>query len=60
MRCFYADNLCLVTQGSDFNKIKRNLTEALTDLSQYHVVNDTISNPGKTQVFALYLTKEQA
>ena len=49
----YADDLCIASQGNDFNNIEASLTSALSTLTTYYDTNQLRANPSKTQVCVL-------
>ena len=51
----YADELCIASQGNDFNNIEASLTSALSTMTTYY---DT--NHSKTQVCAAHLRNREA
>ena len=54
-RFIYADDLCLATKSTTFEKIEKRLTDALSQLTEYYNRNSLNANPGKTQVCAFHL-----
>ena len=46
----YADDLCIASQGNDFNNIEASLTSALSTMTTYYDTNQLRANPSKTQV----------
>ena len=56
----YADDLCIASQGSDFNDIEASLTSALSTMTTYHDTNQLRANPSKTQVCAFHLRNREA
>ena len=51
----YADDLCIASQGNDFNNIEVSLTSALSTMTTYYDTNQLRANPSKTQVCAFHL-----
>ena len=51
----YADDLCIASQGNDFNNIEASLTSALSTMTTYYNTNQPRANPSKTQVCASHL-----
>ena len=51
----YADDLCIASQGNDFNNIEAPLTSALSTMITYYDTNQLRANPSKTQVCAFHL-----
>ena len=51
----YADDLCIASQGNDFNNIEASLTSALSTMTTYYDTNQLRANPSKTQVCAFHL-----
>ena len=51
----YADDLCIASQGNDFNNIEASLTSALNTMITYYDTNQLRANPSKTQVCAFHL-----
>ena len=56
----YADDLCIASQGNDFNSIEVSLTSALSTMTTYYDTNQLRANPSKTQVCAFHLRKREA
>ena len=56
----YADDLCIASQGNDFNDIETSLTSALNTMTTYHDTNQLRVNPSKTQVCACHLRNREA
>ena len=54
------DDLCIASQGSDFNDIEASLTHALSTLSTYYDTNQLHANPSRTQVCAFHLRNREA
>ena len=50
----YADDLCIASQGKDFNNIEATLTSALSSMTTYYAINQLRANPSKTQVRAFH------
>ena len=48
-RFIYADDLCIISQGSSFKAVERNLTDFLTLLTEYYAKNHLKPNASKTQ-----------
>ena len=46
----YADDLCIASQGNDFNKCEASLTSALITMTTYYDTNQLRANPSKTRV----------
>ena len=59
-RFIYADDLCLATQSTTFETIKKRMTDALSQLTEYYSQNSLNANPGKTQVCAFHLKNHLA
>ena len=53
----YADDMCIASQGNDFNNIEASLTSAL---STYYDTNQLLANYSKTQVCAFHLRNREA
>ena len=59
--CFiYADDLCIASQGNDFNDIEASLTSALSTTTTYYDTNQLRVNPSNTQVCAFHLRNREA
>ena len=56
----YADDLCIASQGNDFNNIEASLTSALSTMTTYYDTNQLRANPSKTQVCAFHLRNREA
>ena len=56
----YADDLCIASQGNDFNDIEASLTSALNTMTTYSDTNHLRANPSKTQVCAFHLRNREA
>ena len=56
----YADDLCIASQGNDFNNIEGTLTFALSAMTTYYDTNQLCANPSRTQVFAFHLRNREA
>ena len=56
----YADDLCIASQGNDFNYIEASLTSALSTTTTYYDTNQLRANPSKTQVCAFHLRNREA
>ena len=56
----YADDLCIASQGNDFNNIEASLTSALSTITTYYDTNQLRANPSKTQVCAFHLRNREA
>ena len=56
----YADNLCIASQGNDFNNIEASLASALSTTTTYYDTNQLRANPSKTQVCAFHLRNREA
>ena len=56
----YADDLCIASQGNDFNNIETSLTSALSTMTTYYDTNQLRANPSKTQVCAFHLRNQEA
>ena len=56
----YADDLCIASQGNDFNNIEVSLTSALSIMTTYYDTNQLRANPSKTQVCAFHLRNREA
>ena len=55
----YADDLCIASQGNDFNNIEASLTSALSTMTTYYDTNQRRANPSKTQVCASHLSNHR-
>ena len=51
----YADDLCIASQGNDFNNIEASLASALSTMTTYYDTKQLRANPSKTQVCAFHL-----
>ena len=56
----YADDLCIRSQGNDFNNIEASLTSALSTMTTYYDTNKLRANTSKTQVCAFQLRNRKA
>ena len=56
----YADDLCIASQGNDFNNIEPSLTSALSTMTTHYDTNQLRANPSKTQVCAFHLRNREA
>ena len=56
----YADELCIASQGNDFNNIEVSPTSALSTVTTYYDTNQLRANPSKTQVCAFHLRNREA
>ena len=56
----YADDLCIASQGSDFNNIEVSLTSALSTMTTYYDTSQLRANPSKKQVCAFHLRNREA
>ena len=56
----YADDLCITSQGNDFNDIEASLTSALSTMTTYYDKNQLRANPSKAQVCAFHLRNREA
>ena len=56
----YADDLCIASQGNDFNNIEASLTSALSTMTIYYDTNHLLANPSKTQMCAFHLRNREA
>ena len=56
----YADDLCIASQGNDFNNREVSLTSALNTMTTYYDTNQLRANPSKTQVCAFHLRNREA
>ena len=52
---YAVDDLCIASQGNDFNIIEVSLTSALSTMTTYYHTNLLRANPSKTQVCAFHL-----
>ena len=43
----YVDDLCIASQGNDFNNIEESLTSALNTMTTYYDKNQLRANPSK-------------
>ena len=60
-RCFiYAEDVCIASQGNDFNDIEASLTSALNTMTTYYDTNQLRTTPSKTQVCAFHLRNREA
>ena len=59
-RFIYADDLCITSQESSFEAVKRNLADSLTLLTEYYAKNRLKPNASKTQVCAFHLRNREA
>ena len=55
----YADDVCIVSQGHDFNNIEASLTSALSIMATYCDTNQLRANPSKTKVCAFHLRNRE-
>ena len=55
----YADDLCIASQGNDFNSIEASLTSALSTMTTCYDTNQLCANPSKTQVCAFHLRNRE-
>ena len=55
-----ADDVCIASQGNDFNTIEASLTSALSTMTTYYDKNQLRANPSKTQVCAFHLRNREA
>ena len=55
----YADDLCIASQGNDFNNILAPLTSALSTMITYYDTNQLRANPSKTQVYAFHISNRE-
>ena len=53
------DDLCIASQGNDFNNIEASLMSALSTMTTYYDTNQLRANPSKTQVCAFHLKKNR-
>ena len=56
----YADDMCIASQGNDFNTIEASLTSALSTMPTYYDTNQLRANPSKTLVCAFHLRNREA
>ena len=56
----YADDLCIASQGNNFNNIEALLTSALSTMTTYYDTKHLRANPSKTQVCAFHLINREA
>ena len=56
----YADDLCIVSLGNDFNNIEASLTFALSTMTTYNDTNQLRANLSNTQVCAFHLRNREA
>ena len=56
----YADDLCIASQGNDFNDILAPLTSALSTMITYYDTSQLRANPSKTQVCAFHPRNREA
>ena len=56
----YADDLCIVSLGNDFNNIEASLTFALSTMTTYYDTNQLRANLSNTQVCAFHLRNREA
>ena len=56
----YVDDLCIASQGNDFNNIEASLMSALSTMTTYYDTNQLRANPSKTQVCAFHLRNREA
>ena len=56
----YADDLCITSQGNDFNNIEASLTSALSTMTTYYDTNQLRANTSKTHVCAFHLRNREA
>ena len=56
----YADDLCIASQGNDFNNIEASLTSALSTMTTYYDTNQLRAKPSKAQVCAFNLRNREA
>ena len=59
-RFVYADDLCVTSQHSTFNAVKKSLTNALNGLQVYYTENSLKANSSKTQVCSFHLKNREA
>ena len=55
----YADDLCIASQGNDFNNIESSLTSALSTMTTYDDTNRLCANHSKTHVCAFQEAKRE-
>ena len=51
----YADDLCIASQGNDFNKFEASLTSALITMTTSYDTNQLRANPSKTHLCVFHL-----
>ena len=56
----YADDMCIASQGDDFNNIEASLTSALSTMTTHYDTNQLRANPSKTHVCAFHLRNREA
>ena len=56
----YADDLCIASQGHDFNNIEASPTSALSTMTTYYDTDQLRVNPSKTLVWAFHLRSREA
>ena len=56
----YADDLCVTSQGRDFNNIKATLTSPLGTMTTYFKLNQLRANPSKNQVCTFHMRHRHA
>ena len=56
----YADDLCIASQGNDFNNIEASLTSALSTMTTYYDTNKLRVNLSNTQECAFHLSNREA
>ena len=56
----YGDDLCIASQGNDFNNIEASLTSALSNMTTYYDTNQLRANDSKTQVCDFHLRNREA
>ena len=56
----YAGDLCIASQGNDFNNIEASLTYALSTTTTYYDTNQLRTNPSNTHVCAFHLRNREA
>ena len=59
-RFIYADDLCIASQGNDFNNIEASFTSALSTMTTYYDTNQLRANSSKTQVCAFHLRNRES
>ena len=59
-RVIYADDLCIASQGNDFNNIEASLTSALSTMTTYYDTNQLRANHSKTHVCASHIRNREA